>query len=211
VMGRLLSAKQIRQWIRGGSRAFDRYRIVPNFRPSQAAPGDPGDFRPVRDGDRDILADIRRRCFLPSATSVITISAPQMLLSASLFALLIGFGIYLGFTWTKNLDLDAGSNDSKNIFITYIVTLGVCLIVYSVSGLVHEDDPRSESQILLDYMNQFFEANPSFGHEWGYRVEQLEGRALQFIPRGRHNRAEDVGQEGVDGEVAKGVAPPARD
>lgn len=74
--------------------------------------------------------------FLPSAASVLTISAPNMLLSASLNAFLIGLGVYLGFVSTRNLDASAGPHDSRDIFITYVVSLGICYGIYSLSGVV---------------------------------------------------------------------------
>jgi hypothetical protein len=79
--------------------------------------------------------DIIESCFTPSEASVITISAPQMLLSASLLMLLIALGIYLGFLWTRSLDQSAGINDSRSVFITYVVGLAVSGFVYSISQL----------------------------------------------------------------------------
>ncbi|TLD30016.1 hypothetical protein E2P81_ATG06669 [Venturia nashicola] len=98
---------------------------------------------------------LRRKCFTPSVLSVITISAPQMLLSASLLTLLVGFGVYLGFTWTRKLDTLAALHDSRNVFIMYLVGLGVCIFVYSISRIVQETDLRTEHQILEDHVKEY--------------------------------------------------------
>lgn len=97
---------------------------------------------------------LRRKCFTPSVLSVITISAPQMLLSASLATLLAGFGVYLGFTWTRKLDALAAPQDSRNVFIMYLVSLGVCILVYSISRIVKETDLLTETQILENHVKE---------------------------------------------------------
>jgi hypothetical protein len=73
---------------------------------------------------------------LPSAAAVLTISAPGMLLTASLHSFLIGMGVYFGFLWTNNLDADTGPNDNRSNFITYVASLGVCYGVYTLSRTV---------------------------------------------------------------------------
>ncbi|KAE9374319.1 hypothetical protein N431DRAFT_503200 [Stipitochalara longipes BDJ] len=74
--------------------------------------------------------------FMPSPTAVLTISAPNMLLSASLNSVLLGFGVYLAYVWTRHLDAEASSNDSRAVFITFVVSLTVCYAVYELSSLV---------------------------------------------------------------------------
>jgi hypothetical protein len=114
-------------------------------------PSDPEDLikHGVHKGaDRDAVREaLIRYCFTPSVTAIVTMAAPQGLLSASVFALLIALGIYLSFTWTRNLDRYAGLHDSGNVFICYIVSLAVCLIVYSTSALIQDRDTRSEYAI----------------------------------------------------------------
>ena len=41
--------------------------------------------------------------------------------------LLLALAVYQGFIWTKSLDTVAGNNDSRNVFIAYIVGTGYCL------------------------------------------------------------------------------------
>lgn len=73
---------------------------------------------------------------MPSPAAVLTISAPNMLLSASLNSFLLGLGIYLAYVWTRNLDTAAGAIGSRAVFLTYIVSLTVCYGIYELSGLV---------------------------------------------------------------------------
>jgi hypothetical protein len=65
-----------------------------------------------------------------------------------LFSLALGVGVYLGFTWSRNLDVQAGLNDNRNVLIIYIVSTVISLLVYSTSLLVSDSERRTERQIL---------------------------------------------------------------
>ena len=52
------------------------------------------------------------------------------MMKASIFAFLIGLAIYQGFTWTRALDTSAGRGDSRNVFITFIIGTGACVLFY---------------------------------------------------------------------------------
>ena len=195
-MGRLLTAKQVRMWIRGGT-VSENLRIVPGLDAILSLLGATtgirmlenwlGQFRsgvlstvlfesgstfrcqdseelyvrtiPIQD-PKTLEYTIIRRCFTPSVASVITLSAPQMVLTASLVAFVIALGIYLGFTWTRELDAEAGIYDSRNVFIMYTVGLGVCISVYSISSLIQDQDVRSEHNILKDYLHDYIQKHP---------------------------------------------------
>ncbi|KAG4431485.1 hypothetical protein IFR05_013039 [Cadophora sp. M221] len=88
---------------------------------------------------------------LPSPTAVLTISAPNMLLGASLNSFLIGLGVYLGFVWTKNLDETAGKGGSLAVFINYIAGLAICYGIYELSGVVVA---RPSYSVDSDAMNE---------------------------------------------------------
>ena len=75
---------------------------------------------------------------MPAPSSVLTVSAPGLLLAASLCFLLIGFGVYLGFMWTRALDDLAGPDDNRDVFIIYLVSLIFCYGLCSSSDAVHE-------------------------------------------------------------------------
>jgi hypothetical protein len=108
-VGRLFTGRQIRAWIRRND-----VTILDVLRSERE--------RPV--SLRSIIS--------PSVLSTIVISAPGVLLAASLLFLLLGFGVYLGFVWTRSLDDSAGRNDSRDVFIVYIVVLGIFYVLYSV-------------------------------------------------------------------------------
>lgn len=144
-------------------------------------PSDPDDFNPNQRDRGNLKRAIINQCFTPSASSVITISAPQMLLSTSLCSLLIGFGVYFGFVWTRSLDQTGGLNDSRNVFITYITGLIVSGLVYSISQLFQDDDKRNERAIMEDYLREYVENNPEVVRDWGVEAEIVKG-LLHFNP-----------------------------
>jgi hypothetical protein len=79
--------------------------------------------------------------FIPGVTAVISVSAPAFLLSASLNSFVTGLGIYLAIVWRRSLDDPSGPNDSRNIFIMYVVAVIFCYLIYSFSALV-QDTPE---------------------------------------------------------------------
>ncbi|EGX48528.1 hypothetical protein AOL_s00080g157 [Orbilia oligospora ATCC 24927] len=75
----------------------------------------------------------------PALTSLLSLSAPSMLLSNSVFTFLTGIGIYLGFLYTRQLGLGSAFDDDRNVFIVYVVGLGVCGMVYYIASSVRAD------------------------------------------------------------------------
>jgi hypothetical protein len=239
-LGRLLKAKDVRIWIRGGNRHAQMNRIIPSFDdilkrlpPSNTprdflqnflqahllawAPNsrllpillqllipklevpdlsssDPNDYAPNLSEftRRDIKSDVIYHCFIPSVASVITISAPQMMLTSSLTMLLIALAIYFGFVWTRNLDLAAGHNDSRNVFITYLVGLVVAWLVYTISQLFQNDDKRSERQIAEEYLDEYLANNREALARWGIDIQHVENSIplTEMARDGRGQRAE---------------------
>lgn len=111
-IGRCLSASQIKAWI-VSDEGFDGTGFF--YRDTQK-----------------YMSDVRK----PAASSILSISAPVLLLSASLNSFLAGFGVYLGFVWTKSLDEEATAGDSRNVFLVYVIGLGVCYGIYALSFLI---------------------------------------------------------------------------
>lgn len=127
-MGRLLLPGQVRGWIRGKHADTDDIFIdIEALRRLFQAP--PSKLFP------DLASSKLFEPFLPGLSSVLTISAPQLLLSASLYSFLAGLGVYVSFVWRRRLDPSASFNDSRNIFITYMVSLTVCEVIYSISSV----------------------------------------------------------------------------
>jgi hypothetical protein len=146
----------VRGWIRGRLPA-QRGDSLWQLKISHKFRGDPSDYLTIASSGAKISPKIMEQCFTPSVASVITISAPQILLSASLLALLLALGMYFGFIWTRHLDIDAGTEGSRNVLIFYLITLTLCFAVYSVSRLIQDDDTRTERMILLEYTRDFVE------------------------------------------------------
>lgn len=113
VLGRCSSAKQVKAWIENEDDLFAN-----------------------RYPDR---IQIRK----PAVSSILTISAPVLLLSAALHSFLAGFGVYLGHMWTKGLDEDAGQGDSRNVFLVYAIGLGVCYGVFALSAFISRGNSTS--------------------------------------------------------------------
>ena len=117
--GYLLLGNRVRVWIRGHSKR-------------------PHDYIKENDHHGPISAKLLVRSLAPAPSSVLTVSAPGLLLSASLYFLLIGFGVYLGFMWTRALDDLAGPDDNREVFIIYLVSLIFCYGLYSMSDAAHD-------------------------------------------------------------------------
>lgn len=117
-MAYLWLGDRLRAWIRGHSKSFDDYIREDGVQGSK-------------------LAQLLVRSLIPAPSSVLIASAPGVLLSASLYFLIIGFGIYLGFMWTRTLDDLAGPDDYRDVFIVYLVSLSFCYGLYSMSDAAH--------------------------------------------------------------------------
>ena len=242
-LGRLLTAKDVRLWIRGGNRRAQTGRIVPTLeevvrrlpfdvlpqwlnpnslqalilrsgsyasaftliaraltRPfSDFSSADPNDYAPDLSRTDDIKSDVIYRCFTPSAASVITISAPQMMLTSSLVMLLVALAIYFGFIWNRNLDTNAGNNDSRKVFITYVVGLGVAWLVYTISQLYQDDDKRSERQIVEGYLEEYLADHPEAAARWGLDTQQF-ANAIPLADIGTGTTEQDA-----EGQTLRGL------
>lgn len=64
----------------------------------------------------------------PCLLAVLLISCSKQLLDYSLIAYVTGLGVYLGFLWQTQLDKGTGdNNDSRNVFIVYVISVALCL------------------------------------------------------------------------------------
>lgn len=124
-------------------------------------------------------------CFRPDVSAVITMSAPQALLSTSLFALLSSLCVYLGFVWAHDLDPETShEHDSRNVFVVYIISLSICLVIYTLSMLIQDDDKRSEDVILNQYMVDWLQnpRNRIVVDQWSYRFKVENTRITFYRP-----------------------------
>ena len=65
-----------------------------------------------------------------SLAAILITSAPFNMMKASIFAFLLGLAIYQGFTWTRALDTSAGPGNSRDVFITFVIGTGACVLFY---------------------------------------------------------------------------------
>lgn len=73
---------------------------------------------------------------VPYINAALMLAAPSELLNASLAALLVGLGIYLGLTWSKGLSAFQGSHAALAILIMYVVvTFGALTVYFYPAGL----------------------------------------------------------------------------
>jgi hypothetical protein len=105
--------------------------------------------------------------------------------------LLIALAIYFGFTWTRELDTNAGRNDSRNVFITYIVGLTIAGLVYGVSKLYQNDNKRSELQIVEGYVDEYLAKHPEARERWRLDIPQSED-GIELADMGREEREHDT-------------------
>lgn len=136
MVGRCLNASQIKSWIE-------------NDTEQEIAESPP---RVLLGNETSGSKHLRK----PAASSILTVSAPVILLSASLNSFLAGFGVYLGTIWIKKLDEDGSPSDSRNVFLVYVVGLVICYGVYALSRLVSRGqvvDGR-ELYTLLQQVNE---------------------------------------------------------
>ena len=71
-----------------------------------------------------------------SLSGIFVLSAPYTMMSFAILAFIIGLAIYQGFVWTKTLDTDAGKDNSRNVFIAYIVSTGFCQLFFLFAGVI---------------------------------------------------------------------------
>lgn len=95
---------------------------------------------------------------IPSVPSMITASAPFTLLTSALHSFLIGFGIYLGYLWTRNLGQDITAADNRSVFITYVTGLGSCYLIYVLANTALR--PRDSSSIWLRELKEAIGKQP---------------------------------------------------
>lgn len=66
-----------------------------------------------------------------SLFSALVMSAPSSMINVALGSFLLGLGVYLGFLWTQHLDTQGGRNDSRDVFIIFIVSTVIIIALYA--------------------------------------------------------------------------------
>src|SRR6266480_5044184 len=80
----------------------------------------------------------------PSIYAVMVMGIPAFILNVSLGALLAGLGAYLGSIWMRQLDTQAGPNDSRNVFIFYIVGMFTMIATYFIPIALKDDETKQQ-------------------------------------------------------------------
>jgi hypothetical protein len=214
-MGRLLTARQVRRWIRGGGAYLEQghspllhwaqKRMEGAIKHNTTAVNSLSVMRSLnrqsllRDPDelkldssmwsnaepRILKRYIIYSCFLPAETSVITLSAQQLLLNLSLLTLLLALFLYLESTWWNELD-DGGVSSALDIFIGYIMAVLFCFLVYSITSFTRTVDVRNELGIIDGYLQECVTEHPDVVEKWGVKpVETEEGLEFMSLEAGK--------------------------
>lgn len=77
-----------------------------------------------------------------SIFSAVILDIPRSMINLSLGAFLIGFAMYFGFLWARGLDTNAGLNDSRDVFITFIISVLCCIGGYSIPQTIKSRDEK---------------------------------------------------------------------
>lgn len=67
-----------------------------------------------------------------SLFSALVMSAPSSMINVALGSFLLGLGVYLGFLWTRHLGTQGGRNDSRDVFIIFIVSTVIIIVLYAM-------------------------------------------------------------------------------
>ncbi len=141
-----------------------------------------------------------------SVSAILVIQFPRALLNLAVFVYLVGFGLYLIFSWREKVP--DGSSDYRNIFIVYIICLGLSLYYYCVCLLARVLDAAKVSddfnfQRLGTTSDDSFELQgldsklKSFQHDKGLATE-LRNLTLEIVQL-RQTMAEASNDKNGDG------------
>ncbi|GAB1313551.1 hypothetical protein MFIFM68171_03761 [Madurella fahalii] len=143
-ISQLTSEKDLRRWVRNTEDADnDGIRLWMALNDNDDNDDNDDSQNKEEERSEQLLASLA-----PASSSTITVSAPSLLLSSSLLLLLAGMGVFLGFVWSRDLDVDAGVGDSKSVFVVYVVVLGFSLALTGVFALGQRPVPARS--IILD-------------------------------------------------------------
>jgi hypothetical protein len=119
---------------------------------------------------------------LPLESSVATVKQfglPSLLLKLAVLLYLVGFGIYILFAWLNNVERKG--TDHRNVFICFVVTLGVITInqsLLTVYGYI--DEQKRNKDFSLDRADDF--AKPFSQQQleaWLRAIQELQERNVQ--------------------------------
>ena len=89
----------------------------------------------VEKGLLDDFNDLQEWQRSASLWSAFLLQVPFTYMKLSLGSFVIGLSIYLGFVWTRDLDQEAGKNNSRNVFIVLLLVVLACIYSYVAPAL----------------------------------------------------------------------------
>ena len=94
------------------------------------------------------------------------------MMSYAILSFITGLAIYQGFVWTRTLDIDAGKDNSRNVFVAYIVSTGFCELFFLSAGMIKAVEsllirgrPRTKSREPIRNINGDFSGSYRKGDE----------------------------------------------
>lgn len=154
---------------------------------------------------------------LPSPESCLLISGPRLLLTASLISFVIALGIYLGFLMSLHLTNDSAPNDSRNVFIFYLVSaIGSYALFNQTTSILSGrtagslDDGDHFMIELLKRRKAILEANDiqtDQGYRQWKRHQGLNSERARRLAMGRTSHDE----EAAPGEAKPNIATTSAD
>jgi hypothetical protein len=120
------------------------------------------------DDPRKTFSDIVHLGFYgaPSIHGAWILGIPSLLLNIALGCFLLGLGLYLGFVWTRKLDVQAGVNHSRNVFVFCIVATFLFSGFYYVPKTL-KDIGSNRKRIQLHHIQEMEDSLRSKGDESG--------------------------------------------
>jgi hypothetical protein len=134
-----------------------------------------------------------------SASKIIAI--PRHLLNLSVFLFIVGFGLYLLFSWLNHVSTPP--SNYRNIFVTFMVTVGVSGLYYIIWNMLRlYDDLRVTNQFDLRKLGGFPKGSPlhQLRDDLYEMQNKLEEREIMVFNRiSRFNNVE--GEEEEEGDI----------
>ncbi|OCL07308.1 hypothetical protein AOQ84DRAFT_377815 [Glonium stellatum] len=135
-VGVLYRAEDIRNWLtRPDEQTLKMLALVDAVKQVDPQEPDPHqqqkDLEPTGLGTPDMTQARQRIPRSASLFSALVMIAPSSMINIALGAFLLGLGIYLGFLWTRHLDTQGGKNDSRDVFIIFIISTVIIIALYA--------------------------------------------------------------------------------
>ncbi|KAG4429661.1 hypothetical protein IFR05_014865 [Cadophora sp. M221] len=92
------------------------------------------------EGRFSTLVANQEKSAVASLLSALVLEMPKSLINLALGAFLSGLAVYFGFTWTRDLDPNAGPGDSRSVFIVFVIAVFCCLAMYALPATLKASD-----------------------------------------------------------------------